>query len=73
MANPGRTLIVCTRHSNGRLATTYCNDLDSSAPYTITVLSTANDRPAGLEPEDVLPHTGETKVYLHRWNNAVPS
>lgn len=67
MANPGRTLIVCTRHANGAYTTVYCNDLDSSTPYIMPMTISAESTPVGLEPTDVLPVCGETKVYLHRW------
>lgn len=68
MANPGRTLIVCTRHSNGVYALVIANDLDAEDPYVVRMQFPTEPPAAFLEPGEKWPNTGGTEVYLHRWN-----
>ena len=63
MDHPGRTIVVMTRHSNGALAVTYCNNLDGARPYLMTTILPTNDVPIGFALEQ-LPGAGETRHFV---------
>ena len=62
MDHPGRTIVGMTRHSNGALAVTYCNNLDGARPYLMTTILPTNDVPIGFALEQ-LPGAGETRHF----------
>ena len=64
--NPNRSIIICTRHEDGRLTTTYCNGLDDMTPYLSSVTVSKDSKPVGLDDQK-LPDKGETKFYPLRW------